>query len=116
MDIERREFNGGVIKTDLSAGISNVALSIPVTNGSTFPDGSHQQFVIVVNRGDVSEEKILCSSRTGNTITAVTRGYDGTTPSAHLSADPVDHVLDATAMQAMNDAAFDTMVLTWMGI
>lgn len=114
--MERREFSGAVEQTLLSSGISNVDTSIPLDDGSTFPLGSVNPFVIVIDRGLSAEEKILCSARSGNTITASVRGYDGTSASSHLTGAAVDHVLDAEAVQSMNDTTFDNSVLLWGGI
>lgn len=111
----RREFAGGVLKTQLFSNISNSDSSIFVINGLTFPSGDVNPFVIVIGRGTAQEEKILCSSRTGNTFTVSERGYDSTTAISHVAGEIVDHVLDATTIQYMNNATSDTSILTWMG-
>lgn len=111
----RREFSGAVLTTTLSANISNSASSISVVDGSTFPSGTNP-FVIVIDRGSGSEEKILISSRSSNTFTVDTRGYDGTTAVAHTSGAFVDHVLDASVIQDMNTTTYDNEVLVWMGV
>jgi hypothetical protein len=111
----RREFSGAVLTTTLSANISNSASSISVADGSTFPSGTNP-FVIVIDRGSGSEEKILISSRSSNTFTVDTRGYDGTTAVAHTSGAFVDHVLDASVIQDMNTTTYDNEVLVWMGV
>ena len=111
----RREFSGAVLTTTLSANISNSASSISVVDGSTFPSGTNP-FVIVIDRGSVSEEKILISSRSSNTFTVDTRGYDGTTAVDHTSGAFVDHVLDASVIQDMNTTTYDNEVLVWMGV
>ena len=71
-------------------------------------------FVIVIDRGNALEEKILCSSRTGNTFTVSQRGYDGTLALNHANGAKVDHVLDATAMQDMNTSTYDNAIMYWM--
>lgn len=111
----RREFYGGVLKTQLVGNISNSATSILLIDGSTFPTGSTNPFVIVIGRGTAQEEKILCSSRTANTITVSERGYDSTTAISHVDGEIVDHVLDATTIQDMNKVTNDTSIITWMG-
>lgn len=112
----RREFAGGVLKTQLSSNVSNSSSSISVIDGSTFPSGVVNPFVIVIGRGTAQEEKILCSSRTANTFTVSQRGYDSTTAIAHVSGEIVDHVLDATTIQDMNTVTNDTSIIAWMGI
>ena len=111
----RREFSGAVLTTTLSANVSNSASSISVVDGSTFPSGTNP-FVIVIDRGSGSEEKILISSRSSNTFTVDTRGYDGTTAVDHTSGAFVDHVLDASVIQDMNTTTYDNEVLVWMGV
>jgi len=111
----RREFSGAVLRTSLSANISNSASSITVVDGSTYPSGNNP-FVIVIDRGNSSEEKVLISSRASNTLTVEERGYDGTTANAHTSGSFVDHVLDAAVIQDMNTTTYDNEVLMWMGV
>jgi hypothetical protein len=111
----RREFNGAVLRTSLSASINNTASSISIVDGSTYPTGINP-FVVVLNRGNPSEEKILISSRASNTLTVAERGYDGTVANAHISGSFVDHVLDAAVIQDMNTTTYDNEVLVWMGV
>lgn len=111
----RREFSGGVLKTTLNANISNSDTSINVVDGSTFPSGGNP-FVIVIDRGTNSEEKILIGSRASNVFSVSSRGYDGSTAVSHNSGAFVDHVLDATVIQDMNETTYDNEVLVWMGV
>ena len=111
----RREFTGGAERTNLTANINNSALSFTVVDGSTYPSGEHP-FVVVLDRGLTSEEKMLISSRSNNTFTISSRGYDGTTANSHDNGSYVDHVLDAVALQDMNNVTYDSQVLVWMGV
>ena len=112
----RREFNGSVLKSLLAANISNSASSFTVVDGSSYPSGSSNPFVVVIGRTLANEEKILVSSRTANTFTVATRGYDGTTAQAHATSEFVDHILDANTIQDMNTTTYDNEVLMWMGV
>jgi len=112
----RREFSGSVLRTTLSANISNTATSISVLDGSTYPTGDSSPFVIVIDRGLSSEEKILITSRSTNTLTVNARGYDGTVGVAHTAGAFIDHVLDAAVIQDMNTTTYDNEVLVWMGV
>lgn len=112
----RREFSGAVVDTTLSANISNASSSFSVVDGSTFPSGTSYPFVIVMDRGTNTEEKMLISSRSTNTFTIQTRGYDGTTAVAHTAGAIVDHILDATTIQDMNNTVYDTEVNLWMAV
>lgn len=114
--MQRREFLGGAIATLTANTVSNVATSISLLNGNTFPTGSVNPFVIVISRGFQNEEKILISSRSGNTLTVSQRGYDGTSAATHQAGATVHHVLDAIALQDMNKQTYDNRVLLWMGV
>lgn len=111
----RREFSGSVVRTTLSSAINNSVTSISVTDGSTFPSGVNP-FVIVLDRGLAAEEKVLVSSRSTNTLSVLSRAYDGTTANSHIVGSYVDHVLDATTLQGMNTTTYDNQVLVWMGL
>ena len=111
----RREFNGSVLQTTLASSLSNSATSFTVVDGSTYPSGNNP-FVVVIDRGINTEEKILISSRATNVFTVSQRGYDGTTAVAHSAGSFVDHVLDAATIQDMNTTTYDNEVLVWMGV
>lgn len=111
----RREFNGSVLQTALASSLSNSANSFTVVDGSTYPSGSNP-FVVVIDRGVNTEEKILILSRANNVFTVYERGYDGTSAVAHSAGSFVDHVLDAAAIQDMNTTTYDNEVLVWMGV
>jgi hypothetical protein len=113
--MERREVLGNVVKTELAAAINNSAMSFTVLDGSTFPTGSVNPFVVVINRGLLNEEKILISSRTGDTFAVLQRGYDGVPSSSHATGAGVDHVLDAFTIQDMNKTTYDNHILYWVG-
>lgn len=96
----RRQYAGGAKSTTLAGNLggSTADLSISGADFSNYPDGSVGPFFIVIDRGQVTEEKILCVSRTGNTIsvynTGLTngRGNDGTSVVAHSIGALVEHV------------------------
>ena len=113
--MERREFSGSALRTNLNSSISNTEISITVADGSTYPTGVNP-FVIVIDRGLSTEEKILISSRSTNTFNVNTRGYDGSVAVAHGSGAFVDHVLDAAVVQDMNTTTYNNEVLVWMGV
>jgi hypothetical protein len=113
--MERREILGSVVFTSSSGPVLSTDMSIVAVDASTFPSGSSgKPFVIVLNRGTPLEEKVLCSSRASNTFTVSQRGYDGTTANNHANGVKIDHVLDATAMDDMNDVVYDTQIMYWM--
>lgn len=96
-----RKYNGGSVASTLNGAITNTALAITVTDASTWP--SSGAFTVVIDRGLAGEEKILVASRAGNALTVTTRGYDGTTGSAHGNAAVIECCATATDFQEAND-------------
>jgi hypothetical protein len=100
----RKEFKGGATRTTLAGALGAGDTSISLTSGSTFPTGT-AKFVIVIDRGTATEEKILISSRSTNTLTVSQRGYDGTSAASHDAGAYVEHVLDAYTVDQANAIA-----------
>jgi hypothetical protein len=106
----RRQYAGGAKPTTLTANLggSTSDLSITGTDFSNYPDGSVGPFYVVIDRGQVSEEKILCASRSGNVITVYNtgltngRGNDGTSVVAHSAGSTIEHVFTATDADESN--------------
>lgn len=96
-----RSYSGGAAATTLSSGITNASTTITVADASTWP--ATGAFSIVIERGLAGEEKMLIASRSGNTLTVTTRGYDGTTAAAHSAGVTLEHVGTATDFQEAND-------------
>ena len=76
----RREYQGAAVPTTITSSITNSATSLTLTASTGWPTGS---FSAVIDPGLAGEEKILCTSRSGATVTITTRGYDGTTAASH---------------------------------
>ena len=112
-------FSGKAQATTLYADVSNVATSFTVTATGTWtetvgshigqPLGTSGPFVITLDYGQSTEEKVLCTGITGSgpyTITVATggRGYDGTSAVGHsaASAYPVVHTYSADIPQQAN--------------
>jgi len=99
---ERKTIVGGAPQTTIVSGISAAATSITLTSATGWPDETDGNFVIAVDTGGASEEKMLCSARSGVTITVATRGYDDTTALTHDAGAVIDHVLDASTVDQAN--------------
>ena len=112
----RREITGNVVSTGLSANMAFGATTFTVLNGTSFPTGATAPFVVVIDRGLSTEEKMLITSRSANTFTVQTRAYDGTLAYAHNTSAAVDHVLDATTIQDMNTTTYDSKLLLWVNL
>lgn len=98
----RKEYNGATIATTLAITISAGSTSVTLTSGATFPTGGTAPFVIAIGRDTPTEEKLLASSRAGNVLTILERGYDGTSAQAHTAGANVSHVLDAHTLSQVN--------------
>ncbi len=106
----RRQYSGGAKPTTLAANLggSTADLSVSGTSFANYPDGSVGPFYIVIDRGQVTEEKILCVSRSSNIITVYNtgltngRGSDGTSVVAHSAGATVEHVFTAVDADEAN--------------
>ena len=106
----RRSYSGGAKPAylDVALGGTTGDLTIECDDLTNWPTGSPGPFYIVIDRNLVSEEKILCSSRSGNTITVYSsglstgRGADGTTIASHAIGAEVEHVFTATDADEAN--------------
>lgn len=96
-----KDFDGGAEKTTLTAAINNSASSFTVVDGSTFPAGTNP-FVVVIDRGLATEEKLLVSSRIGNSFNVLERAYDGSSAQSHALGAVVEHILDAYTVEQAN--------------
>ena len=106
----RRSYAGGAKPAYLTSALGGTTgdLTIDCDDLANWPTGSPGPFYIVIDRGLVTEEKILCVSRSSNTISVydtglVTgRGADGTTVIAHGLGAEVEHVFTATDADEAN--------------
>lgn len=104
----RKEYQGAAAATTLNGGIDSDDTTVTLTAATGWPSGGTYPFVVCIGRGTASEEKILCSSRSGNNLTVSSRGYDSTTGVAHVAGDTVEHVLDAVTVSEANRHVNDT--------
>jgi len=109
MSGERKEYRGaaGALALDDDIALDDTDFG---TTGSTvnWPDGSEWPFVIRIDPGLSTEEKILCTTRDGNDFDVAERGYDETTPQGHSAGAVVQHCVDADSFALFRDHVFDT--------
>lgn len=106
----RREYQGAAFAAQLTAGLdgSASALTIYCDDLTNWPTGAIGPFYVVIDRGLATEEKILCSSRTGNTLTVWTSGgsngraADDTNLTSHNTNSTIEHVFTATDADEAN--------------
>lgn len=109
MAFNRRQYAGAAAKTTLSAGIASTDTTINITSAAGWPDGSVGPFLVVINRGNSTEEKVLITSRSSTALTVNTRGYESTAAAAHNSAETIEHVVGSTDLDEANQAVVNTI-------
>lgn len=98
----RRQYKGNSLATTIGATVAPADVTLTVADGSTFPDATVGPFTITVNPGGGTEEKILVGARSGNTLSSLTRGYDGTSAQSHAVGETVRHTLAAVDLDEAN--------------
>ncbi len=101
----RKEIKGGVPATKLASGIGSGDTTFTILSGTGWPTGSPGPFEVVIGRGLPTEEHVLCTSRSGTTITVMDRGYAGTSAQSHASAVAVEHCVLAPTIDQVNRLA-----------
>jgi hypothetical protein len=97
----RRQYRGNSVQTSLAAGCTSADTTLTLVDGSSFPTGT-SPFVVTLELGLAGEEKILAGARTGNTLSSVTRGFDGTAAAAHAAGATARHTISAVDMDEAN--------------
>lgn len=111
MAFERRDIVGGVsgdvtLAAQLLSGTTS-SLTLSATGG--FPSGTNGKFFIKINRGGVTEEDILATSRSGTTVSTLARGQNGTTAAQHEIGESVEHVFGKVDIDEANKAVSETV-------
>ncbi len=75
---------GFAVDTVLSIPLSATSLTFYIANTLNWPVGERGNFVVFIDG-----EQVLCSKRDGSRVTAVSRGYAGTTAAAHTTSSTV---------------------------
>lgn len=95
------------VDTGMTAASPGVGGTFTVADDTGYP--ASDPFVVVIDRGETSEEKIYVSSRSGTTFTVGQRGYDGTSLQAHTAGSATcELAMDATGLNLLVDHAEDT--------
>lgn len=96
----RREHKGAAPPAALTFALGGGTgdLTVVCTDLTGWPTGDIGPFFAVIDRGRGSEEKVLCESRTSNTLILVSRGQDDTTRTAHDIGATIEHIF--TALEA----------------
>lgn len=116
MAYEDRSYSGNAVPATLTANISNVATTIPISTSTGWPDGTSGPFHVGIATAAAPNdyiEVIRISGRTGLNLTVQTvpvngRGWDGTTAAAHLTGAVIRHVFTATDADESNQHIVNT--------
>lgn len=106
----RRQYEGAAQAAQLTTALggSTVDQTIICDDLTNWPDGTVGPFYVVIDRAKNTEEKILCLSRSGNTLTVFDDGLtngraaDGTSITAHAANAVIEHVFTATDADEAN--------------
>lgn len=100
----RRYFAGGGTTTTLSASMASTDTSFLIASASGWPGSPGVNFYVVIDRGTASEEKILCASNSGTTVSVAAsgRGSDGTSATTHNVGATVSLIISATDADEAN--------------
>lgn len=109
MPYQRVSHGGGAVPTTLTSSITSGDSALTIDDAAGWPDGSIGPFYVVLGSGLATEEKVLVTSRTGTSLTGVSRGVDGTSASAHAAGETVVHVLSATEADEANKLVAQTL-------
>lgn len=104
MSVARREFSGNAVPTTITGTIDNDDLAISIALATGWPTGATGPFIVTIDQGLASEEKIEVASRAGLvlTVTATGRGHDGTAAVGHGASAPIEHTLAARDLREAN--------------
>lgn len=103
------EFSGVAVITALEAGVGPADTSFELKNGGGWPTGAIAPFIATL--GDPllgeAEEKVLVTSRTGDTLNGITRGYDGTPAQSWGPNTRIRHTIAANFMAELSAHVHD---------
>ena len=98
----KRSYAGGANKATLTAPTTEITNILAVTPLVGWPDYVVGPFIITVNRGQVNEEKMLCSEYQASGIVVSQRGYDGTVAMSHSAGETVEHTIGSVDVSEPN--------------
>lgn len=101
---QRMEYVGGAAPTSLSGDLSDSGLQFNLADGTNYPTGTVGPFTLVINKGQPTEEIVLCDTRVNAQVNVNIngRGYSGTTRFTHSAGESVAVCWSASAADADN--------------
>lgn len=115
MPLQRMSHAGAAPPTNLLSAITATAMSFGLVSSTGYPTGSGgHPFVLDIDSGLPTEEKVLCASLSGGVVTVAVggRGWDGTVAVAHspgtVLAPNVTHIFSSSEADDANAHIYDT--------
>lgn len=104
MVYDRRLFAGAAAQTTISGNITATSLTITIAAATGWPSGA-DEFYAVIDPGQATEEKILCT-RSSTTLTCAStakRGVDGTAAASHSNGAVIYPCVTAADLDEANE-------------
>lgn len=100
----RNDYIGGAAATSLATGIgpTDDTITAPTGGFATWTPVVANRIGVVINHGQVDEERCYATDVTGDTLTGLTRGEDGTVARSHDAGATVTHGLFASDVDEPN--------------
>jgi len=109
MPYERRDYDGAAVATTIVGALTSGDTTISIAASTSWPDGSPGPFYAVIDRATASEEVVKVTTRTGTTLSSVTRGVDGTSAVAHAAGAAIEHCMVGVDLDEANYAVNQTV-------
>lgn len=98
----RRYYSATAVDNTVASSINSSATTVTLSSSPTGYPTSGQPFVVALDYNTASEELVLVTSYSGYTLT-ITRGYNGTSATAHNAGAVVRHVIVAQDLTDFQD-------------
>lgn len=105
----RREFSGNAVPTTITGSIAAGDLTINIGLATGWPTGATGPFIVTIDQGLATEEKVEVASRAGLvlTVTPTGRGHDNTAAVGHGATAKIEHTVAARDLAEANQHAAD---------
>lgn len=100
-----QNYSGNAVADVLDASMTSNQTTATIADGTGWPTSN---FVATIHRGEVNEEQIYVTTRSGTALSGITRGYAGSTAYAHDANEAIEHTADAVSFQRWEDHIADT--------
>lgn len=95
----RRSYTGAALPTTLASPMASGDTTATIASAANLPTSN---FVLTIDQGLVGEEKILVGTRTGTSLSGLTRGYDTTVATSHVVGASVLHTVAGVDLDEAN--------------